>query len=302
MADRGTRWAAWVTGLPSTVSELAGRWRLSPDGTPAHGHCSLVLPVRTVEGTAAALKVAFPDEESRHEHLALRRWNGDGAVRLLSADPHVPALLLERLERTDLTAIPDTEACRIVAGLYPRLHRPALPPLRSLSEMVGYRTGALRRLPRSTPIPRRLVEEAIGIGSDLAAGGDGAARLLHGDLHYANVLAAPQPADREPANRPMAVPREPWLAIDPKPLNGDPHYELAPMLWNRWAEIAGDVRAGVHRRLRILVETAGLDEERARAWVLVRMMHNAMWAVQDGPADKRDWLTICIALAKAARV
>ena len=37
------------------------------------------------EGTVAGR--FFPDPETRHEHLALRRWAGDGAVRLLSADP-----------------------------------------------------------------------------------------------------------------------------------------------------------------------------------------------------------------------
>jgi streptomycin 6-kinase len=52
----------------------------------------------------------------------------------------------------------------------------------------------------------------------------------------------------------------------------------------------------VRRRFYTLVERAGFDEERARAWVLVRMVHNAMWALQD-PA----WLTTCIAVAKAVQ-
>ena len=51
--------------------------------------------------------------------------------------------------------------------------------------------------------------------------------MTHGDLHYANVLAAD---------------REPWLVIDPKPMSGDPHYEPAPLLWNRWDELDGDIR------------------------------------------------------------
>ena len=45
-----------------------------------------------------------------------------------------------------------------------------------------------------------------------------------------------------------------------------------------------------------LVDAAGLDEDRARAWALVRMVHNAMWAAQDG--DRR-WLTRCVIVAKA---
>jgi streptomycin 6-kinase len=89
------------------------------------------------------------------------------------------------------------------------------------------------------------------------------------------------------------------LVIDPKPVNGDPHYEIAPMLWNRWDEIAGDVREGVLRRFGTLVDASGFDEDRARGWVIVRMVHNAMWALQDGPRCDQGWLTRCIAVAKA---
>ena len=287
MAGRGPEWAAWVDGLEVTVRLLIDQWRLRPDGDPTHGHCSLVLPVRTADGVAAVLKIGFPDDESEHEHLALRRWGGEGAVRLLSAEPHHRALLLERLDSVDLGAAPEAEACLVVGDMYRRIHVPALPQLRSLSSYVPRWTAELAGLPRNAPIPRRLVEQAITLGTDLIADRAFTDRVLHTDLHYANVLAAE---------------REPWLVIDPKPVNGDPHYEIAPMLWNRWDEIAGDVRDGVRRRLWMLVDAAGFDEDRARAWVIVRMVHNAMWALGRifGQAD-HVWLTRCIAVAKAVQ-
>ena len=94
--------------------------------------------------------------------------------------------------------------------------------------------------------------------------------MIHGDLHYENVLAAE---------------REPWLVIDPKPMSGDPHYEVAPLLWNRWDEVvaSGDVRRAVRNRFHATIDTAGLDEDRARDWVVVRMVHNAMWCIEDSP-------------------
>lgn len=285
MAARGPQWAAWVEALPGIVELTMRQWRIRPDGDATNGHCSLVIPVRTAEDAAAVIKIGFPDEESEHEHLALRRWGGRGAVRLLSADPHHRALLLERLEATDLALVPEEQACRVVAGLYGSLHVPALPSLRSLSSYIERWNADLAALPRSAPIPRRLVEQALALSRDLT--GDTALpdRVIHTDLHYGNVLSG----------------RGTWLAIDPKPVNGDPHYELAPMLWNRWAEISGDVRDGVRRRLWTLVDAAGLDEHRARAWVVVRMVHNAMWAVQDGPLADPAWLTTCIAVAKAVQ-
>ena len=283
MAARGPRWAAWVERLPALAGELSGQWQLRPDGPPTHGYCSLVVPVRA-GGEPAVLKIGFPDEESEHEHLALRNWGGRGAVRLLRADPHRGALLLERLRGPDLSGLPDTEACRVVGGLYPRLHIAPTAPMRSLSALVEQWSAQLAELSVGTPIPRRLAEQAVGLGRDLAADRAVADRLLHTDLHYANVLAGA---------------REPWLAIDPKPVNGDPHYEVAPMLWNRWAEISGDVRAGVRRRLSALLDVTGFDAARTRAWVIVRMAHNAMWAVGDDPDPA--WLTVCVAVAKAVQ-
>ncbi len=296
MADRGPRWAQWVDELPAIVERALRQWDIRPDAEPTHGYCSLVMPVRTAEGGAAMLKIGFPDEESEHEHLALRRWAGDGAVRLLGAEPHHRVLLLERLAHTDLTTVPADQACQVVAALYGRLHVPVLPALRPLAFFVDRWTAELAELPRAAPIPRRLVEQAISLGGELSADRAVPARVIHTDLHYANVLATV--SNSIAAQQDLAA-RGPWLAIDPKPVNGDPHYEPAPMLWNRWAEISGDVRAGVRRRLATLVEAAGLDEQRVRAWVLVRMVHNAMWAVQDS-GDPTE-LTIAIAIAKAVQ-
>ena len=144
-----------------------------------------------------------------------------------------------------------------------------------------------------------MVEQALSLGRDLVADPASVGRIVHGDLHYENVLAAP--ATLEPG-------RGPWLVIDPKPMSGDPHYEPAPMLWNRFDEYAGDVRDGVRRRFHALVDAAGLDEARARDWVVVRMVINAHWSVEDAEragrpldAEEREWITRCIAITKAVQ-
>jgi streptomycin 6-kinase len=152
---------------------------------------------------------------------------------------------------------------------------------------------ALAGLPSEAPIPRRMVEQTLALGRDLVADPASVERVVHGDLHYENVLAAD---------------REPWLVIDPKPMSGDPHYEPAPMLWNRFDEYAGDVRQGVRRRFHTLVDAAGLDEERARDWVVVRMIINAHWSIEDAEragrpltAEDTEWITRCITITKAVQ-
>jgi streptomycin 6-kinase len=292
-AGRGPDWAAFVDRLPALVREILDEWELVPDGAPTHGYCALVLPVRAA-GEPAVLKIGFPDDESEHEHLALQHWHGRGAVRLLRADPHRRAMLLERLHPTDLSDLWDLEACEVVAGLYGRIHRRAPAQLRPLAAYVERWSADLARLPRNAPLPRRLVEQALGLSRDLVADPASTGTMIHTDLHYENVLAGD---------------REPWLVIDPKPVSGDPHYELAPMLWNRFDELAagpGSVREGVRRRFHTLVDAAGLDEHRARDWVVVRMVHNALWRLQDDPDVRRQvptdaWLTMCVAVAKAVQ-
>jgi streptomycin 6-kinase len=285
--ELGPAWAAWLDRLPRLASDLLGEWELSVEGESMYGFCSLVLPVRTDDGGTGVLKLHTDVDaaESDHEHLALRRWGGDGAVRLLRADPSRRALLLERLQPRDLTELWDLEACEIVAELYGRIHVPALPQLRAQTSYVDRWTADLANLPRGAPIPRRLIEQAISLGRDFVTDPASIGTLIHGDLHYENVLAGD---------------RAPWLVIDPKPTSGDPHYEVAPMLWNRWEELAGDVRAGVRRRFHTLVDAAGLDEDRARDWVVVRMVHNAMWELHDHPdAPEMSWLTTCVTIAKS---
>ena len=284
MAARGADWASWVARLSRLADDLLEEWALRPDGLPMHGYCSLVVPVVTDEGEQAVLKLTFDgDDESAHEALALRHWEGRGAVRMLRADPGRRALLLERLHPTDLRDTWDIEACEVVAGLWSALHIPALPQLRTVTSYVDRWVADLAELPVNGPVPRRMVEQATSLARDLVGDPASTTHVIHGDLHYGNVLAAD---------------REPWLAIDPKPMNGDPHYEVAPMLWNRTEELVGDLRGGLRRRFHALVDAGGLDEDRARDWVVVREVLNAHWAAGDGDPEA---VTLALTVAKAVQ-
>jgi streptomycin 6-kinase len=295
----GDDWARWLDLLPRRTDEVLAEWELRPTASSVHGYCSLVVPVTDADGRAGALKVSFDgDEESLHEGLALQHWAGRGAVRLQRADPRRRALLLDWLPGPDMGDTWDVEACEVVGALYGRLHIPALPQLATVASYVERWLRELEELGRDVPIPRRHVEQALALGPDLLAPDAPRPVVVHGDLHYANVLA-------DDAGE--------WLAIDPKPMSGDPHYEPAPMLWNRMDELSGPgalgtVRDGLRRRFHALVDAGGLDEARARDWVVVRMVLNAGWTVQDARRANRrltpgeqDWITRCIAITKAVQ-
>jgi streptomycin 6-kinase len=292
----GPAWSDWLDRLPALRDELVEEWELSVDDAPRHGFCALVLPVRDPAGGRAVLKVGLPDDESEHEALALQHWRGDGAVRLLRADPRRRAMLLERLHDRDLTETWDVEACEVVAGFYGRLHRPALPQLRPLTSYVARWLDGLAEVRREMPVPPRMVEQALHLGRALVGDPASTGVIVHGDLHYENVLAAD---------------REPWLVIDPKPMSGDPHFEPGPMLQNRWGEMTHgpvSLRDAIRRRFHVLVDAAGLDEARARDWTVVRMVLDASWSVLDArragrvlSPEERDWVTRCVAVAKAVQ-
>jgi streptomycin 6-kinase len=284
LAGRGDAWAAWVDDLPRAVRDLLADWELRLDGDAVPGRTALVVPV-TAAGRPAALKIAGPDEQARHEILALQTWHGHGAVGLLRGDPRRRAMLLQRLRDRDLTTMPDLDACEVVAGLYERLHVPAPPRLVPLTRSVDAWTDELAGLPRDAPVPRRIVEHAVHLGRSFVTDAASTGRLVHTDLHSATVLAA------EPGE---------WLAVDPLPVSGDPHYEVAPLLWNRWPDVVAsrDVRTAVRRRFHTVVDVAGLDEDRSRDWVIVRAAHRAMRAIGDGD---RDELTAAIAIVKAVQ-
>lgn len=282
--------SVWVSALPRLVRDVLSDWGLRTDGEPSFGETALVLPVTTDGGAPAAVKFGWPHRDAEYEHLALRAWAGDGAVRLLRADPRRSVLLLERLDAArDLHHVDVVAAAEIVAGLYPRLHRPPLPQLGRLSTDADRWATELPRLAATNLLPRRLVEQAIGLARDFAQDPDTDRALVHSDLHYGNVLAGG---------------REPWLAIDPNPLAGDPAYEVGPLLWNRWPEAvaSGDVRDAVLARLYAVVDAAGLDEDRVRDWVTVRAVVNVWWALAESPTGPDPAMTtIATTIAKAVQ-
>lgn len=284
----------WLRRLPRLIDAALERWRLVPDGRPRHGQCALAIPVRMPHNDfanqapdgRAVLKLTWPHDEARHEHLALRHWDGAGAVRLLAADPAAYVLLLERLDPDrELTSVPILDACEVVGELFGRLDRPAGPQYSRLSDKAERWIEQCRK---GTPlVPRRLTDQA-GATMGHLLGGPVDGRLVHEDLHDMNVLA------------PLDSSRGEWLAIDPKPVSGEWSYAVAPIVWNRAeaAAAAHQLRSHVRLRADIVTDAAGLDPDRVTQWTFVRLVLNAVWAADHAP-ESDGYRARMIALAKA---
>ena len=255
----------WLRELAQAAEECLELWRLRPGEPFPDAYVSLALPVTAEDGADAVLKLQyFPDRESEHEALALERWAGEGAVRLLGHDPDRHALLIERcLPGTPLADLDLDRALDVLIKLLPRLWKPvSAPPFTSLGDEAGHWAAALRASWEAAgrPFEERLVGAAAEILDALPAS-QGQQVLLHQDLHALNVLAAQ---------------REPWLVIDPKPLAGEREFSLAPIV--RSTEL-GHGRREALRRLDRLSSELGLDRERARLWCIAQTL---AWSIGDG--------------------
>ncbi|MFG1896928.1 aminoglycoside phosphotransferase family protein [Micromonospora zamorensis] len=250
----------WLGTLPTWLAECTERWSLRLGPPFRYAYASVALPADLPDGTAAVLKLQYPDEDSRHEADALAQWNGDGAIRLLAHDPERRALLVERCQPgTPLHELPMDRALDAVTALLPRLWRPAGAPFTPLAEEAA---GWIDRMPDNwdragRPYERRLLDAALDLLTGLASS-QGEQVLVNQDLHAGNVLAAD---------------REPWLAIDPKPLTGEREFSVVPMVRGR--ELGHSPTAVRHRLDRLTAEL-GLDRERARGWTIG---HTLAWSI-----------------------
>ena len=185
------------------------------------------------------------DDESDEEAEALDLWAGGGAVRLLRRDRDRRALLLERARPgDDLARLPEDEATAIAVDVAVRLWKrgqtPGLSPFRSVHDHV----------PRwlANVVEHPLTRLARDLYMGLEKRDD---TLVHGDFHHHNVLRSGRG----------------WLAIDPKPMLGEPEYDVASFLWN---PLPCRLRLA-HLEARLAAfSAAGLDEGRMRAWTVIR--------------------------------
>lgn len=291
---------AWLGHLPGFLNESLEQWQLLVDlpsgATPWYGHTAVVVPVLSRDGTQAALKLAFPNDESTLEPLALTLWGGQGAVALLDSDAPRGALLLERLDQTRaLLDLPMDEAIAVWGSLARDLAiRPDVrPEWRLLPHIADTAERYCDELPQrwsdlAEPFPRWLLEAALELCQTRGAVSRRSSNevLVHTDLHYLNILAKPGTDD--------------YVAIDPQAQVGDAEFAVAPCLWNRLQDLPHrNAEAGLRRRASELAQSAGLDEDLVAGWAVVREVENALSYLEEaghsGDAKRSLWVASTMA-------
>lgn len=273
---------AWRERLPSVVAAAASEWDLQVGEPFTVGQAGWAAPATLADGTEAVLKVSLPHREARGEAAALRLWDGQGAVRLLRHDAERWALLLERCRPgtrlVDAGLAPD-EALTVAGRSLVRLW--SIPPtgaaaaaFETVADVCAEWAGLVRRRMEELrpPFDPGLVALGASLLEDLPRTATGEV-VVHGDFNPGNLLAAE---------------REPWLAIDPKPMVGDPGYDAAPMV----EQIAWPGRS-LRDRFAFFAGFVGEPVERLLAWSVARNVESALWEVSVGrTGDAVDQLAV----------
>ena len=263
----------WLEALPGVIAEAEVRWGISI-GVPFEpgGFTSFVAPASTSGGTEVVYKCTVPHEEAADEPAALAAYGSFGAVQLLASEPATFELLVERCTPgMSLWSVrDDAERGAIATDLMRRLwlagDSSAVGPFEPV--MAQWADLTERRLVTSElPWVAGPIERGIDLLRTLPSSATNQV-LLHGDFHPGNILAAE---------------REPWLAIDPKPMGGDPAYEPIQLLTQRGGRVVEPpTQATIRRRLDLLGKDLDLDPDRIRQWGLARSAEWSMWSFENG--------------------
>ncbi|GAA2781232.1 aminoglycoside phosphotransferase family protein [Saccharopolyspora taberi] len=267
----------WLEALPGMIRDLRRTWSLRLGPPFQGGSCSWVAPVERRDGARAVLKITWPHREAAGEADALEVWDGAGAVRLLDHDRERYALLIERCEPgTELGEDPGPAEDRLIAGaqVLRGLWCPPSPEARleRVADVAAEWADLIEeRMDRHRPdLDPGLVALGAGLLRDLPRT---AARevVVHGDFNPGNVLASG---------------RGGWLAIDPKPMVGDPAYDPWPLVEQIDDPFEHDDPEQVLRnRFALVADVLGEDPRRLQAWAAARDIENALWCVEHGEAD-----------------
>jgi streptomycin 6-kinase len=283
----------WLPTLPRLIDAAVERWGLELGPPFFGGSAAWVAPARRrSDGLEGVLKVTLPHREARYEGAGLRLWDGAGSVRLYAEDEDDFALFIERCRPgTTLQegAEPVAERLSVSAGLLRRLWAQAVPddaPFETVEDVCGEWAALLRR--RMDEHRPNLDVGLVETGADLLERLPATASrqvLVHGDFNPTNVLRAE---------------RERWLAIDAKPMVGDPGYDVLPLVTQVEPTEATDGDR-LRRNFGLVASIVEEPVERLLAWGVARMVESSLWHVSlDEPEQAADNLRWARTLADLA--
>jgi streptomycin 6-kinase len=263
---------AWLDRLPAILAACEERWNLTIGAPVGNLSFNYVAPAVLADGTEVIVKTGLTDEFPSQPE-ALRHFDGHGMAQLLAYDERDAVMLLERLKPgTSLRAVDDDElAISAAADVMRKIWRPLPQKHYPFPTVCDWGKGFARLREqyngRTGPFPPAIFDKAEKLYAELSAS-MAEPVLLHGDLHQDNILSAE---------------REPWLAVDPKGVIGEPVFETGALLRNFWPDILSipNPKSLMARRIDQLSAELGFDRKRIYDWGYSQAVLSVLWDVED---------------------
>jgi streptomycin 6-kinase len=257
------------------LDDYLAAWNLS---TPQILKQTMTSHIYTVthESETVILKLLSSSEmDEQRGALALRYFDGNGAVRLLRYDDG--AQLMEYAAGDELVTLvergEDENATRIIARVIKQLHSvPQDAPYNGML-MLDRWFGAL--------LKKAAADKQVGIESIYVRSASLAERLLadqreirvlHGDLQHYNIRNTPRG----------------WLAFDPKGVVGERTYDCANTLCNPVMPELVHNETRLLNNAAILADTLALELGRVLAFTYIYACLNASWWSQLSSMEKAE--------------
>lgn len=267
----------WLAALPELISSVTAAWNLRVTAVANRVDAfGMSIPARR-DDDRVTLRLGFPDATFDDETVALDAWNGTGAVRVLERDPRGAQLRSSPSPGTSLTVERnEMRALRLVADAMRSLWIEPPAGIQTLAaEARAWGASMIERFEAvHAPFEEHLIRDAEMMFRSFVAT-QAKQVLLHGDVRLDGFVL-----DGERA-----------VALDAKPLIGEPAFDAASLLRDGPGELVRDRIAGVQRlqgRLDQLTDLLDLRPGRVRGWALAVAVDTGLFAYESGDVDGGD--------------
>lgn len=260
----GEKGTSWISDLPQFISYYEKEWQFKVKKIFPDAQFNVVLDVIQNSGVSAVFKCCLPNKEFKTENLSLKHYDGYGAAKLLESDIDNGAMLIEKITPGTLLELLDnieTET-QYAIDVFKKLHKP-IKDHQSFPSLENWFMGFDRLYKKfnntSGPFDEKLIKKAKKISHELLSS-QSQPVLLHGDLHYANLI----------------LNLDHYVAIDPKGVIGEPEFEI-PM--PRVSELV--TKKELFYRLDCFITQSQFDQKRIYSWIFCKAVLAAWWTVED---------------------
>lgn len=256
----------WLQNLPQFISHYESKWQFKAGECFSDAQFNVVLNAVKNDGISVVFKCCVPNKEFKTEVNALKHYNGEGAAKLLQSDIENDAMLIEKINPGTLLESCESieDATKYAVDVCKKLHKPienqsVFPTLIDWFDRFDERIYK-KFNGTSGPFSSELIEKVKSVSRNLLCSQEKTV-LLHGDLHYANLLLSETGE---------------YFSIDPKGVIGESEFEIPlPRVTNPI------IKKELLYRLDCFIEQSQFDKKRIYAWAFSKSVLAAWWTVED---------------------